>query len=190
MKNCIECQKCKINRHTKSSVQEFVLPSSARFQFVHIDIVGPLPPAQDGSRDGPTYRYLLTMIDRATRWIEAVPLSEITALAVAQAFVNCWISRFSCPLYTVCPKKNRHFSPQVGIFEIVSWKWAFYSKIYLPTFLEIDVKVVSQNLKKLWSFFRATMEVPAHQGGTLCFCPWGLIYRTCLLYTSPSPRDA
>lgn len=39
---CVACQQSKVQRHTKSAVQEFDLPS-ARFQTVHIDIVGPLP---------------------------------------------------------------------------------------------------------------------------------------------------
>lgn len=37
------------------------------------------------------------MVDRFTRWIEVMPLSEITAEEVANAFYSGWISRFGTP---------------------------------------------------------------------------------------------
>ena len=52
--------------------------------------MGPLPPSE-----GKTY--VLTMIDRATKWPEAIPLSEITALNIARTLVNVWFSQFGVP---------------------------------------------------------------------------------------------
>lgn len=86
---CISCQRSKIHRHTITPLGEF--PPSSRFEHVHIDIVGPLPPSNN-------YRYCVTMIDRFTKWPEIVPVSEITAESVAKAFYDGWISRFGCPL--------------------------------------------------------------------------------------------
>ena len=72
-RECLSCQECKIHRHTKSGIQEFSLPSS-RFETVRIDIVGPLFPVTPANESYPSpYRYLLTCIDRATRWMEVFP---------------------------------------------------------------------------------------------------------------------
>ncbi|XP_055932096.1 uncharacterized protein LOC129962374 [Argiope bruennichi] len=41
---CEPCQRSKVQRHTKATLGTFSLPDS-RFQQIHIDIVGPLPPS-------------------------------------------------------------------------------------------------------------------------------------------------
>lgn len=106
-RECTACQKSKVHRHTRSKLEPINIPSE-RFQTVHIDIVGPLSVAHalDDSHIIP-YRYILTCIDRSTKWIEATPLTDIAAKSVATAFLNCWVSRFGVPLHVVTDRGSQ-----------------------------------------------------------------------------------
>ena len=88
-KNCIECQKAKVVKHNTSQV-ESIAPASAKFNQIHVDLVGPLP-VNKGCR------YLLTIVDRFTRWIEAIPIPDATTVTVIDAFMLHWIARFGIP---------------------------------------------------------------------------------------------
>ena len=61
------------------------------FDRVAIDLVGPFTPASDEG-----HRYILTLIDIATRFPEAVPLKDITSVAVAEALFQIF-SRMGFP---------------------------------------------------------------------------------------------
>ena len=88
-RSCQQCQRSKIQRHTKPAVQDLPQPTR-RFGHIHVDVVGPLPPSAGK-------RYLFTVIDRSTRWPEATPMEESTSQSCASALLSSWIARFGIP---------------------------------------------------------------------------------------------
>ena len=90
-----------MQKHTRYPVQVFEAPSG-RFGHVHVDIVGPLPISQG-------CRYLFTLVDRWTRWPEAVSMTDITAESCVSAMMNGWISRFNSP-EVITTDRGRQFT--------------------------------------------------------------------------------
>jgi hypothetical protein len=90
---CRECQGCnrgKVTTQPAAPAQPIPIPCR-RFTHVHVDLVGPLPISSGG------FNHIFTMIDRSTRWLEAVPLKDTSATTCADTFVATWVARFDVP---------------------------------------------------------------------------------------------
>jgi cleavage and polyadenylation specificity factor subunit 1 len=71
-------------------VQPIQVPAR-RFSYLHVDLVGPLPTTRSG------HTHLLTVIDRNTRWVEAIPLRDTSTAGYAEALFTEWVARFGVP---------------------------------------------------------------------------------------------
>lgn len=103
-KTCKECQKSKVQTHIKTNVQKIIQPTK-RFSHIHVDIVGPLPTSNE-------HKYLFTIIDRFSRWPEAIPMIEATAENCTENLINHWISRFGIPDKITCDN-GRQFTSNI-----------------------------------------------------------------------------
>jgi hypothetical protein len=83
---------------------------SEPFQRVAIDIVGPLPICEDSGN-----RFILTILDLATHFPEAVPLKQHTAKDVAQALISVF-TRFGFPTELLSDQGSDFMSELLQIF--------------------------------------------------------------------------
>ena len=63
-----------------------------RFQDIQLDVVGPLEPSNG-------HRYLLTIVDRTSRYLAAIPMPAATSQNCATAFIEGWCQHFGVPSY-------------------------------------------------------------------------------------------
>ncbi len=71
-----------------------------------MDFLGPLPVSKEG------YRYLFTVIDCSTRWLETLPVKDLEAATAADALVAGWIARFGVPA-DITSDRGTQFCSQV-----------------------------------------------------------------------------
>ena len=103
-RECIHCQTSKTHKHTRAPLEKVAVPER-RFSHIHVDIVGPLP-----SSEGFTCTHLFTIIDRSTRWPEAIPLKDTSTITCANALVSGWISRYGVPLHMTSDRGSQFTS--------------------------------------------------------------------------------
>ncbi len=82
----LSCQQGKIHHHTRLPPEPISIPQRS-CSHLHVDLVGPLWYVGG-------FNYIFKVIDCISKWMEVIPLSEMSAAACAIALTFSWISRF------------------------------------------------------------------------------------------------
>ncbi len=90
VRSCLACQTAKNHHHTRTPLQPIPTPTEC-FHTVHMDLIGPLLSSRG-------CRYLLTCVDRTTRWGAAIPMLDSTAETTPTHFLSGWVSHFGAPV--------------------------------------------------------------------------------------------
>lgn len=124
VRSCIQCQRCKIQRHNKSELGSYG-PIDQRFDHINIDIIGPLPVSRGN-------RYCLTCVDRFSRWPTAFPIPDISAETIATTLLEGWIANFGVPLH-ITSDQGRQFESAIftGLMRLLGVKH-FRTTAYHP----------------------------------------------------------
>ena len=90
-KYCDSCQKSgKRSGYGRKIPKMKLFPATTPNEQVSIDIVGPLPVTKD------KYRYIVSMIDKFTRYCILIPVKNIKSLTILKAFEH-WVKFFGPP---------------------------------------------------------------------------------------------
>ena len=90
-RTCHPCQSSIVQRHVHAPLQPRTLPDQC-FGSLHVDIVGPLSESM---------MYLFTIVDRNTRWAEAIPMAGCSTETCIKGFLRHWIARFGDSQHTI-----------------------------------------------------------------------------------------
>ena len=181
-KSCDSCQRMSARGRTRRVAMVTMPIISTPFERVAIDIVGPLSPPTRGG-----HRYILTMIDYATSFIEAVPLKEITSVVIAEALMELF-ARVGIPREVISDRGSNFTSDLMGqVHKLVGIKPIFTTPYHPQTNgkLERQHAVMKSILRKLcqdkpndWNRYLiptlfAMREVPSETTG---YSPFELLY--------------
>ena len=208
-RTCIPCQTAKVARHTRTT-PEVLPPADRRFGSVHVDLVGPLPDCQG-------YKYLLTIVDRFSRWPEAYPLKDMSSQSCCRAFIDNWLPRFGVPDSVVTDRGSqfvegvwKELMQSLGISAHSTTAYhpqsnGLVERMHRQLKSAIKARLVDINwcsclplvllgLRSAWK--QGPEAAPSEMlYGTVLRLPGEflpspeIIPSPCLLYTSPSPRD-
>ena len=101
---------------TESAPIKTLLAPDDRFSHIHIDLIG-------FRNEFHCYYYALTIVDRFTRWCEAIPLRNIETETIVNAFLLHWVASIGCPLIITCDR-GRQFTSNLwhSLFEFLKCK--------------------------------------------------------------------
>jgi len=156
---CIPCQKAKISTHVHLAPAAIHVPLR-RFEHVHVDLVGPLPVSSG-------FTYLFTIVDRTTRWPEAIPLTGISAADCAAALFSGWIQRFGVPAY-ITSDRGAQFTSAL---------WSSLCELLAITHIQTTAYHPQSNglVERFHRRLKDSLRARMANADWLCHLPWVLL---------------
>ena len=116
VKSCEQCQLRDIRRSTDSVPIEPLARPQYPFQVVNIDVISIDPASSKG------HKYILVLVDYATRWIEAIPTKTLTAKESINALIKIFTEQ-GIP-ETICSDNGTNFAAALtnAFYEILGIK--------------------------------------------------------------------
>ena len=180
--SCDICQKSVAKGRVPPVPLHSVPAIGTPFDRVAIDLVGPINPASEQG-----HRYILTMIDIATRYPEAVPMKDITSVSVAEELLKIF-SRVGFPKEILSDQGPQFVSDLMKQFHSLCGTKGVRTSPYHPQAnghverfhgtLKAMLKKIVQKNPKLWHRFLpallfACRELPSESTG---FSPFELLF--------------
>ena len=126
IQTCVVCQSAKRNYTHKNAPHLSRGMPTHTFDRVSMDIL------KAGEEDALGYKYILTMVDDLSKWVEAYPLKTEKAADVAEAMWSNWICRYGC-MRTLHTDRGTNFTSKLmkALCELMGVKKTFTSS-YRP----------------------------------------------------------
>lgn len=179
--SCVECKKVTpVGRIAKAPLQDTPITTIPFFRCA-TDLIGPLPESDVGNK------YILTLIDYATRWVEAVPLRGTTSKIVIEHLVEIF-ARIGIPAELVSDGGPQFTSKVMeDALKLLGIKHSSASPYHPETIglcekingtLQNMLKKVVENQPRAWDRFLPSVlfayrEVPQETTG---FSPFEMVY--------------
>ena len=129
VKNCIDCQRTKPHsRHARPPLKPLEQPVSPNHR-LHIDLFGPLATSASGKS------YILVMTNSFTKYVELAAIPNKEAKSVADALMDTWFTRYSCP-NEVVSDNGREFCNKLS------------EELYCPRQVDPSIKGLKKNFQK------------------------------------------
>ena len=180
--SCDQCQRMSICGRTPKAPMTPMPIISTPFQRIAIDLVGKIsPPSNSG------HQFILTIIDYATCFLEAVPLKEITSIAVAEALMTVF-SRVGVPREVISDRGAQFTSDLMNeIHKLIGIKPIFTTPYHPMTngriekshsTLKLILRKLCEKKPRDWDRYLiptlfAMREIPSDTTG---FSPFELLY--------------
>lgn len=156
--NCITCQAQKSQRNYYAPFKGS-LTSQMPFQDISTDIYGPIPGSEIALRGGEEFSYILTIIDRCTRWAIVKPMKEVTSKEVIRILQDYWIKPYGIPR-TLLSDQGRQYTSKEFNNELQEWKiYHLMSTSYNPRGNSISERI-NQVIARA---FRCQRNIPIKQ---------------------------